>query len=45
VHSDFGIGSEGAIVVVRPDGYVAAIAHCDARAEAELAAYFHAFAV
>jgi phenol 2-monooxygenase len=40
-YSHYGVGPEGALVVVRPDGYVGAIAPLD-RVE-ELDAYFGSF--
>jgi phenol 2-monooxygenase len=42
-YKNYGVGSEGAIVVVRPDGYVGLVGPFDLRGVSELGDYFKAF--
>ena len=42
-YKNYGIGPEGAIVVVRPDGYVGLVGPFDLHGVSELGDYFKAF--
>jgi hypothetical protein len=44
LHEAFGIDAQGAVIVVRPDGYVAAVGRLDASLEQDLSTYFDVYA-
>lgn len=43
LHKTFGISKQGAVVVVRPDGYVGMLGRLDGGLDEDLARYFDAF--